>query len=253
MIQPYLLMDFDGREGSLFAVGAQLRTIDAVCQRHGTTFILLHHATAAAARSTDPPSLHDAAWSGFAAFFRQWIVLRHREDFDPETGTSRLWMRSGGSAGHYDLHGLTVREGRRDDLSGRVWDVTLERMSDVRANSDDRKAKDKAAKLKQQEAEHLEADRKAIVRALVRLDRPETKTDLRDRAHITKAARFNVALEDLIEDDTVTTFDIVKANKQHYLGYGLKEWQTRQIETATNELANTRDTRDTGVNTVCPD
>ena len=102
--------------GNLFSQGEQLRPISEVCQRHGAGLILLHHhrkqGKVKNRSDYEPPGLNDLSWSGFAEFGRQWLLVGRREDYVPGTGSHKLWLNIGGSAGHSSRLGPGHRRGR---------------------------------------------------------------------------------------------------------------------------------------------
>jgi len=120
---------------NIFAVGERLRSIGDACLQCGVTPIICHHARKSK-NDSEPMELGDLAFSGWAEWARQWILLNRRERFDPDSnGEHKLWMTVGGSAGHFGLWGLDITEGRQSDPDGRRWDVDIIPASDARATS----------------------------------------------------------------------------------------------------------------------
>jgi hypothetical protein len=121
--------------GNLFRQGEQLRPISEVCQRHGAGLILLHHhrkqGKVKNRSDYEPPGLNDLSWSGFAEFGRQWLLVGRREDYVPGTGSHKLWLNIGGSAGHSSLWALDIDEGVPD--LPRYWSVALSTPEEARA------------------------------------------------------------------------------------------------------------------------
>ncbi len=125
----------------------------------------------------DPPELADAAWSGWAEWARQWLLLNRREKFDPDSnGEHKLWFAVGGSAGHSGLWGLDIEEGRRDAPEGRYWDVSVRPASDVRAEAKD----DRQAERRREKAAKFEKDLDAVAEALDAYPDGATRTRLRE-------------------------------------------------------------------------
>jgi hypothetical protein len=135
----YLLLDVADQAGNLFAMGRELRPLGEKCREWGVTLQVLHHCKRGptfGAERFRPAELSDIAWSGFAEFSAQWILLSRRAAYDPETGHHALWLNNGGRAGHTGLFGLDVHEGRRSDPGGRVWQVEVRPASEIRAATD---------------------------------------------------------------------------------------------------------------------
>ena len=58
-----------------------------------------------------PADLDDLTGSGYSEFFRQWLLLSRREEYIQGSGSHRMWMHIGGSAGHSSLTALDIEEG----------------------------------------------------------------------------------------------------------------------------------------------
>ncbi|MCA8997350.1 MAG: hypothetical protein KDA80_10190, partial [Planctomycetaceae bacterium] len=80
------------------------------------------------------------AWTAFRTnrpwrqeFFRQWMILNRREQYEPGSGMHRLWFSTGGSAGHSSLIGLDIFEGIFDPqgTQPRGWDVNVLKAQEV--------------------------------------------------------------------------------------------------------------------------
>jgi hypothetical protein len=119
---------------NLFIQGSLLRQVSDICQRHGVGLILSHHTRKRGKTRNhsdhEPPELDDIAWAGFAEFARQWLLVGRREDYVPGSGQHKLWLNTGGSAGHSALWAVDVEEG----VSGmpRHWKVMLSTPHDAR-------------------------------------------------------------------------------------------------------------------------
>ena len=115
----------DADAANLFQTGPLLLAIAQACLDGGATPILVHHST----KSLKPGpamQMEDLSFAGIAEFMRQWILLNRRTAFDPETGTSRLIMSTGGSGGHSGEYFVEITEGKlRNDMAGRRWDVVV--------------------------------------------------------------------------------------------------------------------------------
>lgn len=214
----YLAIPTDGAEGSLFKMGQLLLSISEICTVNRVTLLLLHHTKKNPTNPHDPPELEQIAWSGFQEWARQWMLLGRRSTYEPGTGHHELWLTAGGSAGHSGLWGVDIDEGEYHPDVPRKWEVAVLPVRDVRKQATDKKHEAK----QQEQAAHLEADRTLIVRLLVKLDRPATKTTIKEYSHL-NTPRLNGALESLMADDTLAEFDVLLGNRQTHAGFGLKE------------------------------
>ncbi len=209
--------------GNLFCQGELLAGMTGVFQEAGATLILVHHTKKNLGRDAyGPPELQDAAWSGFAEWARQWLLIARREQYQPGTGEHRLWLSAGGSAGHNGLWALNVNEGTRDDPGGRRWDVTVHHASDAIDDAKQRHEQAKHSAATQKAQERLEQDRGDIVQAMVRMGTPDTKNAIRDRTACGHR-RFDAAFASLVSDGTVKPAEITKANGQKYAGWAVSE------------------------------
>jgi hypothetical protein len=213
----YLMIESDGREGSMFAMGSKLRWITTVCRDCGTLPILLHHATKAPLER--PMELSDLAWSGFDQWAAQWLLVNRREPYDTEAGVHRLWLSCGSRLDHTGRYAVDVMEGRRNDEGGRRWDVTVSNPLDMERKKE--QARDAAKETKA--AEQLERDRRAIVAAAVKLNgQPFTFTSLRSKARI-RGQRFEFGFQSLVDDDTFQECELVAGNNRKYQGFKVRD------------------------------
>ncbi|MBL8800277.1 MAG: AAA family ATPase [Planctomycetia bacterium] len=156
------------RPENLYEMGPLFAAISQACLSVGCTPALAHHSRRGASASNDPLELDDLAYAGVAEFARQWVLVNRRERFDPKTGTSRLWLNVGGSAGHGGLWAVDVVEGRlSDDFTGRQWAVSVETASEAREAEQD----GSAAERKERRAKGQQDDEFAVLKALDELDR----------------------------------------------------------------------------------
>ncbi len=133
---------------NLFAMGAMLMPLAELCKSTGCTVLLVHHCK----RSTKagiPATLDDIAWSGFAEFSAQWLMVSRRRPFEPDTGRHELWLSAGSRLGNHGLWALDVDEGATaplpDDgpieLTGedqRSWKTSLRSVAWAEAQADQR-------------------------------------------------------------------------------------------------------------------
>src|SRR5262249_25544613 len=110
---------------NMFDVAPILAGFNLACKRAGADLILVHHTT----KDVTPgylPCLNDIAFAGIAEFTRQWFLINHRVAFDPQTGTFKLVVSYGGSAGHTGSLGVDIYEGRMDEkFEGLEWKVRV--------------------------------------------------------------------------------------------------------------------------------
>jgi hypothetical protein len=122
ILDPIYKMMKGDNASNLFAMGEQL----AVLSELGCTVIVNHHVNAAARKAYKPLDLEAPAFSGFAEYFRQWILLNRREAFKPGTGHHKIWLSFGGSAGQSGLLELDLDEGPNTALVGRSYRLKIE-------------------------------------------------------------------------------------------------------------------------------
>jgi hypothetical protein len=218
-VDPMMLClgDADADAGNMFAIGKLLGGLAVICQRNNATLLIAHH-TRGNLTAGAPPKLSDLAWAGFKQFARQWVLLSRREEYVPGTGDHRLWMVTGGSAGHNLVRAIDISEGTRNDIGGRHWGVHATNPTEA-----DRAAKQRTdAQRAARQAEQLDDDKRAIIQAAAQCPGGEgTKSELRDRAGV-RSERFNVALARLLADGDLEPTRIKRANGQEYDSYKLK-------------------------------
>ncbi|MFO0881547.1 MAG: AAA family ATPase [Gemmataceae bacterium] len=111
---------------NLFEMGEFLSTIEAAVLSMGATPVLVHHMVKGI-RVGDEPTLADMAFAGSAERAGQWILVNHREPFDPTQGRASLRLHVGGRAGQSAVIHLDIEEGcLQADLTGRRWNVQVQ-------------------------------------------------------------------------------------------------------------------------------
>lgn len=213
----YLCMDLADDAHNLFAVGKYLKPIAELCQATGCAFLIIHHNKRGVPDPFAPAELSDVAWSGFAEFSAQWLLLSRRSPFDPETGRHAIWLNCGGRAGHCGVYGIDIDEGRFDDDGGRVWKVNVHLASEARA----RALKERGRKLdedrERKQSLNSGKDRQAVLRALKRFQNGETARIVREAARMS-GTRFTPAIAELGDDGLVESCDVAKS-KGTYAGF----------------------------------
>lgn len=202
--------------GNLMIIGGYLRTLSKLCEEMGVTLVLVHHVRKTGIDNKhDPPELSQISWSGTAEWARQWLLLSRRENYVPGTGEHRLWMVTGGSAGHSGLHALDIREGVGE---ARAWEVDVLSADEVRNATED--AKENAQKAKQKT--QIERDKRSILDVVVKLPEHQgTKTEIRERVARNGQA-FNAAFAELVNDGVLLPSKITKDSGRSYDGFKLK-------------------------------
>ncbi len=138
--------------------------------------------------------LADIAWSGFAEFARQWLLLSRREPYIDGTGEHRLYLRSGGSAGHSALIHLDASEGIQPN---RHWQIDAKSYGEVVAVA--------------QERQYL-ADVEKVQAALRNAGEPLVKDRLYRAAGI-GYARFNSMCQRMVDDGAIK---VIEGRHIHY-------------------------------------
>lgn len=149
---------------NMLQMGPALQRVTEV----GCTPIMVHHSKKLDKRFVhNPLDLDDLAYSGFAEFARQWLLINRRSPFQEGSGRHELWLKIGGSFGHSSLWGVDVEEGQLSTrFAGRTWDVTV-RPADAVREAATTQARD-------------EKDGDAIKSVLTALESgPQTQTKLR--------------------------------------------------------------------------
>jgi len=210
--------------GNLMLQGELLRDMGDLCRSLGVTLVIAHHTKRTTGRAPyEVPELADIAWAGFAEFARQWWLLGRREKYEPGTGGHKLWLSIGGSAGHSGLWAVDVEEGRRTDLVGRRWEVSVKAPHEARDESERGREQQREQQRSEAQQRRLDNDKAAIIRAMTAIAEPETGKAIRTRAGL-PGDRFNFAIAAVIEGGFVEPCQVLKSNrKQPYDGFRLKD------------------------------
>jgi hypothetical protein len=135
---------------SVFKMGNPLAELGELCLAHGATPIICHHLKTGRLNQFAPAELDDLAYAGCAEYFRQWLLLSRREQYEPGSGQHALWLTVGGSAGHNSLWAVDIDEGTIDDPGGRRWGLAVTKSDEARSSAEQRKTEAKAAAVRQQ-------------------------------------------------------------------------------------------------------
>jgi hypothetical protein len=203
LADPCYLMMPGADASNLFIQGELLGSISEVCQRLGVTLVLLHHLRKAPKKEAfQVPELDQLAWSGFAEFFRQWLLIGRREPFVPGSGSHKLWMSIGGSAGHSSLLAVDVEEGEYDGVTPRQWDVTVQKADEARKETREEKRQAKLADVKER-----------LLLALKKFPEGETMNVVRTCAGVSNEFA-TVALGELVQAGVATTCKVQKQTRK---------------------------------------
>lgn len=210
-----------GAAGNLFIIGPRLRELTTICRQSGVTMALCHHTKRNGVDQGRPAELEDIAWAGFQEFARQWLLLARRDQYQPGTGSHRLWLSAGGSAGHGGQWGLDIEEGTRGPGESRFWQVEIRDVGAVeRSDATSRERKKNVAAI-QRQAGRLVVHRERLLEALGQFPEGETQHVLKQLAGLNSAAA-KATLDDLVKAGSVVTCEIIKTGrKKPFAGYRL--------------------------------
>lgn len=183
--------------------------------------------------------MSDIAWSGFAEFSAQWLLLSRRSKFDAEIGNHELWLNVGGRAGHGGLYGVDIREGRRTDPGGRVWQVKVRPASETRASAIDSKESAKEAATERKQAATVTRRLAKAAEALLSLGaEPETESRIAAQAGLSSTAWGPVFLH-LKTNGIIEKVKIKKGNRPYDAWKVVnQEWCTKTAQEATQVESN---------------
>ena len=160
--------------GNVLQMGPLLQKVVDTCLPYGCTPVLVHHTKKLGhGDSRRPLDLDDLSQSGFAEFARQWLLLSRRTDYEDGSGIHKIWMRTGGSAGHGGLWGLDINEGKKQNgLVGAGWSVDIKTPKELETN-----------KIYEKEQANTAKEEKIIKRLIKHLEISkcgDTKTGIKD-------------------------------------------------------------------------
>lgn len=216
----YLMMCGLGEgAANIFKVAQFLNVITELCVRTGVTPIINHH-TNSSGNAFEPLELDSMAWAGFQEWARQWILLSRRERYNPDyPGVHKLWMVTGGSAGHTGQVGVDIEEGSIKDTFGRKWEVTIEKSSNIYQDNQDRKDSAKAeGKRLKEEANAKDACSKIYNYLLA--NGADTKSKISSGAGL-NASRVGPAITAMLLNNRIEKVKVEKNGKEHD-GFGIR-------------------------------
>jgi hypothetical protein len=194
---------------NLFAMGSLLRPLAELGDETGCTILIVHHCKRSRFIAGDPATLDDIAWSGFAEFSAQWLLLSRRRRFNPETGRHELWFSTGGRAGHHGLWALDVDEGAPQGSEGRVWQTTLDAPSLAETDAEMRAIWAVQTRRERQGLVTLKRHRSRVLAALEANKDGETPRHLRHKLGLTCSA-INMLLSSLVDEGLIEPIRIDK-------------------------------------------
>jgi hypothetical protein len=187
---------------NLFAMGALLRPLAELCQDTGCAILIVHHCKRTRITPGQPATLDDVAWTGFAEFAAQWLLLSRRRRFDPDTGRHELWFATGGRAGHHGLWALDVEEGSQHNVGGRVWKNELRAASSAEVQSDVRQMEASEDRRVRRASVVFDRDLHRTLALLESAPRPVSATYLRELLSL-NGQRMKRVLAQLVSDGVV--------------------------------------------------
>ncbi|HET6323167.1 MAG TPA: AAA family ATPase, partial [Planctomycetaceae bacterium] len=197
---------------NLFAMGSVLRLVAELGDETGCTILVVHHCKRSKQIAGDPATLDDIAWSGFAEFSAQWLMLSRRRRFDSETGHDELWLTAGGRAGHHGQWALDVEEGTPEGPGGRVWQTALSAPTTAETEAEVRQLWAVQGKRERQCAVTLRRNRNRVLAALEARESGETPRYLRQNLGLT-CIGVNAVLGSLLDEGLIEPTQIAKRDR----------------------------------------
>jgi hypothetical protein len=234
----YLMLGGDVDHANLFEMGPRLRQLTRICEATGCTPILLHHTKKSITNPFEPVELDSIAYSGFAEWARQWVLLNRREAFNPEkAGEHRLWFGFGGSAGHGGLFALDVAEGSRQDVGGRRWECELKSAAQARLEAGEaneaRREDAKDAKV----TRTMERLRTRVLEYLASKPDGDTKSNTSTACKV-PGDKGATIIHGLLDDGFIETCTVTKGSRE-FPGVRFVSQTVRQSESDSGYLPHT--------------
>jgi hypothetical protein len=204
---------------NLFAMGSLLRPLAELCDETGAAILIVHHCKRSRIIPGNPATLDDIAWSGFAEFSAQWLLLARRRRFDPDTGHHELWFSAGGRAGHHGLCALDIDEGVAGDPNGRIWQPALRSAGDAEFQHEVDSAHEAESQRQLRTIANNARHRQRVLELLREQPAGETSRYFRENLGLTNE-RTNRLLQALVEDGFIKPAPVFKT-KRWEAGYKL--------------------------------
>lgn len=117
---------------NLYDTGPLLDELSHACLDAGATPLVVHHTRKEKSKKYQPIELDELSFSGISEYARQWLLIGRREAYVPDSGSHRLWLSAGGSAGHSGCWGVNVELGQMgENFNGRTWNVDVRPFAEV--------------------------------------------------------------------------------------------------------------------------
>ena len=221
---------------NLFAMGSLLRPLADIGDATGCTILIVHHCKRSKYGAGDPATLDDIAWSGFAEFAAQWLLLSRRRRFDPDLGRHELWFSAGGRAGHHGSWALDAHEGVAGGLERRKWKTAIRPVSIAEAQSDERIFQASEDRRARRTAAAFERQRKRVREFFAHNPQGGTSNCVRDKLGINGTCAVRV-LQSLVNDGLLATSE-VKRLKRTEIVYSLRAESTAPTASSQPEATS---------------
>lgn len=207
----YLCLTSESNDAAnLFAMGALLGNLSRVCQEQGATLVLAHHTRKGnIADPFEPPELEHIAFAGFQEFCRQWILVGRREKYAHGTGSHRLWLSTGGSAGHSGLWGCDIEEGSNTAAEGRTFDCTIMSAESVITDAKQRAEETKEATQRDRDA----GQRNKLLRIMFKHPEGGTRNAVREWSGL-NSTNANRIINQLLDSGQLAPCEVVLPNRR---------------------------------------
>jgi AAA domain len=197
---------------NLFAMGSLLRPLAEIGDATGCTILIVHHCKRSRYAGGAPATLDDIAWSGFAEFAAQWLLLSRRRRFDVEAGRHELWLSAGGRAGHHGLWALDASEGARAGSERRKWKTAIRPVSIAEAQTEERKFAACEDRRARRTAAAFERQRTRVLEFFDQNREGATANFVRDKLGMNGTCAVRV-LESLVKEGLLTSVEVKKQKR----------------------------------------